>query len=654
MKINSLILSNFRNHANTEIPFDDINVFVGLNAAGKSSIKNAVEYLLTGRCSGLTDEAGRGAAEDLPRDGTDAATVTAVIDGLGTVSRSTAGGLSVEGLGGPTKDQQAVLNNHLRASTDVISAVVNTGRFLTMSPGEQKSMLFALLGLSFDQAILLQHIPEEYTSVFNRLYPKGLAGGAEVFDRLDKIFRDERRYQKKVLKDLEAQAGAETKDSDLPPGAWENRETIKKQLADLKKDRDELLQTRTRTAVAGEQRKIIQIDIDALEQNIPTLEQEEKDLRPVGDNRAEANYSENLTERVKKLEQELESARNWHDSEYKLLAEFQGNKEAWEKLLQTIKADARCPLGPGITCTADREEMVRQVKADLAGVDENIKKQQEKVDHWKQEVAKLKGDLETARVELAEHGQKLNQWQLKVQQLDQAKNQLQKLVDDLAQLDDYDPDDLAQLEQEIDTLGQRIANGDNLVQQLAVEAARRQEREKLTENLEKTRAEVQALEKLVVLFGPKGLRQELLQAKLGKLQARADERMQLLTGGKYRVQFSTEDKDGFSLVVYKGDVPKKVRQLSTSEKLRLGVVMADVLNGLTGLGLLIVDDAEMLDPANKMALISMLLKVREKYGTIIVLSAIGETQPRNPGVPGLAMWLVENGTVQPVPASAAA
>lgn len=654
MKITNLFLSNFRNHSSTDIPLDQINVFCGRNAAGKSSIKYALEYLLTGRCSGITDEAGRGAAENLPRDGAGAAEVVAVIDGLGTVSRSTGGGLSVEGLHGSARDQQAALCERLGASTDVISAVINTGRFLSLSPGEQKSLLFALLGLSFDQAKLQEHVPPEYAGVFDRLYPPGLAGGAEVFDRLEKVFREERKAAKKVLKELEtltgAGAGADSGSTGLPPGAWENRELIRQQLADMRRQRDELLQVRARAVEAGKLRQKILADIEAQEKEIARLEREEQELRPGGDERATANRLENLTERVKKLEQDLESARNMLELENKLLAEYKANKEAWEKLLHTVKTDQRCPLGPGITCTADRDQMIEKIKKDLAGVEGLIEKQMAKVDAADQEVARVKDELEKYRAELTEFSGAIKLWEQKVQQFELAHGQLDILRGNLVDVPDYDSDDLAQLEQDIDALGQRIANGDDLVRRLAVEEARRKEQEKLAGRLEAARQEVEALEKLVALFGPKGLRQELLTGAIDRLQARADERMQLLTGGEYRVEFSAEGKDGFRVTVFRNDIPRSVSQLSTSERLRLGVIMQDVLNGLTGLGLLVVDDAETLDPGNKMALINLLLQVRQEYGTIIVLSALGETVPRNPGIPGLAMWLVEDGTVKPLPA----
>ena len=53
MKINELRLKNFINHADTEISFERVNVFVGPNGAGKTTILNGIEWALTGSCRGM-------------------------------------------------------------------------------------------------------------------------------------------------------------------------------------------------------------------------------------------------------------------------------------------------------------------------------------------------------------------------------------------------------------------------------------------------------------------------------------------------------------------------------------------------------------------------------------------------------------------------
>lgn len=60
MFVKSLKLQNWRSHLKTEFVFGKINLVRGPNNSGKSSLANALEYVLTGRMDG-TDERGAGA-----------------------------------------------------------------------------------------------------------------------------------------------------------------------------------------------------------------------------------------------------------------------------------------------------------------------------------------------------------------------------------------------------------------------------------------------------------------------------------------------------------------------------------------------------------------------------------------------------------------
>jgi exonuclease SbcC len=79
--------------------------------------------------------------------------------------------------------------------------------------------------------------------------------------------------------------------------------------------------------------------------------------------------------------------------------------------------------------------------------------------------------------------------------------------------------------------------------------------------------------------------------------------------------------------------------------------MQDILSGLAGSRLLVVDDANHLDQANKNALLGMLMQVRQDYDTVIVMSVLGEVKPKDPGIEGLGLYLVEDGHVQEVTGS---
>jgi DNA repair exonuclease SbcCD ATPase subunit len=210
--------------------------------------------------------------------------------------------------------------------------------------------------------------------------------------------------------------------------------------------------------------------------------------------------------------------------------------------------------------------------------------------------------------------------------------------------------EIEQTRADIDALAVRIANGEELSRRITAEAANRERREKAEADLAGAQARVDALEELVGLFGPKGLKSTLLGQALDDLNARAEQAMAALTGGEYRMEFTVEGKDGFDVVVHRaGRKAKRVRQLSGSEKQRAGIVCQHILSGLTGLGLLVADEVNMLDPGNKSALMGLVLQLMPEYGTIIVLSALGETAPHNPGIEGLSMFMVEAGTVRELP-----
>src|SRR4029077_9504093 len=85
MRIQTLILKNFRLHQETILDLDRFNFVRGPNGSGKSSIQMALEYLFTGRCA-MTDAAGRG-AEALIRSGENEFEVLATLESGETISR---------------------------------------------------------------------------------------------------------------------------------------------------------------------------------------------------------------------------------------------------------------------------------------------------------------------------------------------------------------------------------------------------------------------------------------------------------------------------------------------------------------------------------------------------------------------------------------
>jgi DNA repair exonuclease SbcCD ATPase subunit len=151
MFISKLTLKNWRSHYNSTFTFGKINLIRGANNVGKSSVAQAIEYALTGRCPG-TDERGAGADSLISRrKEAKAATVileTTVNGGLpGILTRTrTYKGTSFEIQAG---DQilagRAAEDADYFIDKNLISAALRAGRFLELSKDAQAELLGDLL-----------------------------------------------------------------------------------------------------------------------------------------------------------------------------------------------------------------------------------------------------------------------------------------------------------------------------------------------------------------------------------------------------------------------------------------------------------------------------------------------------------------------------
>lgn len=649
MKIHDLRLVNFRNHADTYIPLERVNILVGLNGAGKSSLRGAIEYLLTGRCA-WTDGRGAG-AEDLIRHGQKEAAVEATIEGIGKVRRTIPGGVTVEGWSGTTATVQKAILERLGTTERVISAVLNTSAFVEMPPSEQKNMLFALMGLEFDQKAIKERLlgwaatgnlfetGNMLAQVFDHYYPDGLAGGAEVFDALDKTFREARRIAKKDLKALEERVRfAGERKTQLPDGVTlEDKEAIVCQLQELRQERDRLAAMVGQADIAM---KRLQIQNDREARIKAELVQIEAALaKPAAD-------ISGLEKGLAKVQKDYEQAQIDVEGLSKRQAALGAEISSLDKMLTALKGlKGLCPLAPGQLVCPHPEEDIEELRGRLEA--DRAAKEQEKTEvdaALQQAQAKLR-ELKSRQVDLSAAIAKEKE---AAAALERAKARREELLEALADVEREraaigEPLGAAEAQAKFKEIEARIAKGENLLTAIHQEERALAELQTMQRQLQQKRAEVGALEKLVEAFGPKGIKQDILREIAGPVQRRANERLAELTNGEFSLTFDLEGD--FEIRVHRNGSTTRLQNLSTSEKMRVGIVLQDVLNSLTGLGIMVIDDAEHLDPDNKVFLINTLLGM-EEYGTIILLAAKGETEPEDPGIPGLAIFVVENGQVR--------
>jgi DNA repair exonuclease SbcCD ATPase subunit len=153
MKIQKLQLHNFRSHEATEFVFGSVNLIRGMNASGKSSLGDAIEYALTGRYAG-TDEAGRGSEAAIRLGAKECAVTARITNGQEnsasveiTRTRNGAGGNATMKFGGRNYvgRQCDQFLEKWGFGKDVLSAALRAGRFLELSPAGQKELLADVL-----------------------------------------------------------------------------------------------------------------------------------------------------------------------------------------------------------------------------------------------------------------------------------------------------------------------------------------------------------------------------------------------------------------------------------------------------------------------------------------------------------------------------
>ena len=626
MKIEKLKLSRFGNHADTDISLEQINVFVGSNGAGKSTIKQALEYLLTGRVYGVTDAVGRG-HEVLAQTGEKSGHVAAVIDGL-NVSREI--GKKLQGMEEPP-------------GREVLSALLNTSRFLDLPQKEQQALLFSLLGFSFSTEKIKEHlrawpdIGEKEMEVFESMI-NVTDGGPEVFEKIYKLFYGERTAVKRVLKELEAQA-KESVPVDLPGKAWDSREQIRSDLQLLKEQQKKLIKKAGAAQGDQKRRQTVLDDIARLEAEKQLILDDMAALS-TGDAAAEKNLQESTKEKLAVLQENQEKISAELQEKRNVAAVLNAEINILQDTLRKINDGAgRCLTFPDAEClidwksvSGDIEDSFRDKIAELQALDEGEKELLSLLEEMAHEVETGRQLLQDQKNDLWEH----SRLQEQLKGVEDRLEFFRREQKELAGMEDTS----GSIQEEIDQLGERIKKGEALVEKLAVLEGQMAAQKNLREKLHRVREEVGALEKLVEAFGPAGIRSKLLDQVVEKLHARVNERLQLLAGGKYRVKFVMPD---FAPVMEKDGVT--VKKFSTGERFLLGVVIQDVLAGLAGLRLLVIDDINQLDQQNKNALMGLLLKIRQDYDTVLLFSALGEVTPKNPGISGVAVWLVENGRV---------
>lgn len=454
MKIRTLTLQSFRSYEGVTLNTDAARVLVaGVNGAGKSSIQEAIRWLVTNRCA-VTDLRGSG-VEHLQPNGASIVHVSGVVDPIGKMERTKQRGvltLSVENvIGDPSVQQQAFLYK-MDTTTDYLEASLTTEHFLRLHHADAKALVLKLLDV---------RVPYE---------------GQEM--TLDQI---ELRYQnafqeRKVMK---AQARNTKMPDPVPPQEFPPIIAIDAQLAKLREElnarvqgvgvvegKHQILQERLQRFEA----RVEHEDIDALtkalvdvENRIAELEAQHKNLSPL-DPRDVATKLHILT--------------SLHDA------------------IEAFKPRNGCALDEHIECPQKAivfTKRKRDIETEIAGLPPvGTARARTPLDDARQEHRTLSERLEIAKAAAKENRER--------------DAECEALRTEIASLVLLTPEQKA----DVEMLRVRIRNGEDLWRKASAYFNQVERTEEQTLRKRELDAKVEELERLCVVLGPSGVRLEAL------------------------------------------------------------------------------------------------------------------------------------------------
>lgn len=592
-----LRLTNYRIHAEATLDLGPLTLVTGPNAAGKSSIAGALAAALLGR-NAWTDRAGRGLADQI-KEGADEARIR--VEGLvgqdpaglsftRTITRAGSGPagarLEVDGFAGNTAAQErALLHRIVRASAhsdrsglseEVLAIALGVERFVDLPAREQTAVLFDVTGRGLDRDDLAAHfvrrgIPDDEVS---RFVPEGSTQPLTP-DDVETFYRAafaSRAQAKRALAAMENELRAAGRARGLPADPAKEAD-VRATLAEVETRERALVQELAQSKEAARVRQAIETGALA---DRPT------DIK---------KHLDEATRNVERIENETVA--------------LAAAEPSWTIDLDTPPS-LKCPaLGRLVRCPANPVDFTRARVEAKERIKEDARRRQaaeEKRKALDEALQAVKKEETAARSALA--------------RVDEAA----RLLDRLKTLGKPRPE--AAILDDLGKARDRIAQARDLL--VAVEAARRASNV-TDEALTHARAEVETLEKIVAVLAPDE-RAALARDKAEEAFETIAERVEAATAGEYSVRLTLKPDLAIRASRRGQYESQPIEALSASERLRLDLVLRDVIASTSGAPVLVLDEAEALDDEN-LALVLKYLAARQAeaaYDLVLVVETSAE------------------------------
>lgn len=610
MKIKHLFVSQFLGIKEADLALrKPVNIFLGQNAVGKSSLAASLEFLVTGRARGLGFKKEQG---QLLHDGASRLEVAASCEGLTlrrTRTRTTETIRAIEdGKTETDKIPDVLIGLH--------SIALNPSLYFDLDPIERKAAISRLVAadkkLTVEEltALLPQGVPAEWPS---QVLARGFSGAEE-------LAINNRREGKRKLEDLKrVQKPKALVTIDNIEFNFEQivLDDIEDLAIDLQAQRDALF--------------IKKGTVAAVKKSKPELEKERAKIQS-----EIAEIEKTIAARDKKiLEKELNSVSKRKGEAEAELRSTMGRIAVLQETpaIKIPNLDfEQCPIMTTVNCPVSIKERDKFLKA-AVGIQESVQKQ------FNEEKATARR-FETF---IAEAEEKIKTNSAILREIESAEKRLVKLSDSLGPLNmeiEQAPQETqtASLDAEIAELDRRLALGNNL------HRLYNDYQKQLTEHTEaqaaiiETEAAIEMYDMLAKALSPQGIPATLAERAMSEFKV-----VIAANGSALGMPFLGISSDDY-LPSWNG---RPFQLLCESEQWRAELAFQEAIARLSGAPWLIIDRASLLDPENKSAFGEFLFNMALRYDNIFVFATIVDEIPiRSSELPELDTWIVADGKAE--------
>ncbi len=634
-----------------------ITMVLGRNATGKTSTADLVRYLLLGRCQG-TDADGRGAGFLVRRGASELwGELTLEDEGQRYVlarAKNTAGegaaklhcpdGVVLQG-----RSVQARLDEILGASRDIVEATLDSSYVLLLDQRKRSDLLMRIGEVrctldELDQAAAAIGLSEGGRERLRRGIV-GIAGTApiamdhlaEAKKRCEAKRRDARRERDDARSALDRLPPVQANESELAA----RLSAINQRLSDLATKHDGMTRLSGELSARREERNRVVRRIAELRERLNEIPAEpEAPVQEVlpGVSRCELEIeAKKLRDRetaaqeaLKPLEAAAQRVRSEFDT---VTAQIQAIETGDTTCLHPTYAGRPCPhvqadLGerakmlPALLeqavvqekAAARAEAKATAARATLDKIRAALEEMEQRLSAVQTAAVRTRGEAEGRRTELA-------------RQLEEAEAQLAGLPDPAAEA--------AALATQVSEHASEVKAAEAVRDAALSDLQAVQRVAAAQRRVEETERDFSLWNELVDCLDPKLLPARVAAPRISELAERINGPLAAITGSRYRIEIVAGD--GLEIDVYDadGDTPLYLERLSESEKLRIGVAIGAAVALSTGVKILLVDRADLLDEGNREAFLRGIAAMRNSIETSILCS----TSQRNT-VSSTQLWRV--------------